>query len=524
MLKRVEALQKFLKAVSRLAKNGDITIDEVYEFAKKEFGEVSDLMKLQINKIFKQSNAPSIKKPEPKGDVVPFKTSRDQDDFLQRVGKQVEQDRKDLGPIDTKEEGITFSVPEKGIFNQKTSIDEVTDMLTKNPFRRGGGLDLTTGMTRTAARVVLDRYGIKVPDKGDAIDVFEENFGGDALMDLKDVADELIEKEQMGRITESMGEFLESRGMFDLKVDKTARKGMSDKELLDKMEETEQEDVLKKFDPEDREPNAMGGLNRIGYKVGTALKLIPLLKSRGTTFAKAIKNAIDNFIQPSGDRKLDADVILDDMLEELNIDRDMVDQKDILDAYDKIYTTISKPSASELRVRNEMKEKYGFTDERLDEIKNTPIDEEMADKLIRETDLPENVDPRDTILPSTEFDVQEGLDDLDNLNLGSKKGDVVSKQLKIMRLAEDIQPGLFEKLTDKQLDIIVKYGDRIDQELLKNIVLDPDPSNQAAAVATLDEVQTMMDKGMSTDEIMNALQSTPRRKQAEGGLSYLMGM
>ena len=59
----------------------------------------------------------------------------------------------------------------------------------------------------------------------------------------------------------------------------------------------------------------------------------------------------------------------------------------------------------------------------------------------------EGVDPRDTILPSKEFDLEEGLDDLDNLNLGSKKGDVVSKQLKIMRLAEDIQPGLFEKLT-----------------------------------------------------------------------------
>ena len=93
-----------------------------------------------------------------------------------------------------------------------------------------------------------------------------------------------------------------------------------------------------------------------------------------------------------------------------------------------------------------------------------------------------------------------------------------------MRLAEDIEPGLFEKLTDQQLDIIVKYGDRIDQDLLKNIVLDPDPSNQAAAVATLDEVETMMGKGMSTDEIMSVLQSTPRRKQAEGGLSYLMGM
>ena len=444
------AIGRFLKAVARLAKNGDITIDEVYDFAKREFGEVSDLLKLQINKIFKQSDAPSIKKPKPEGKVIEasFKPGRD------KTGKVVEESE-----------------------SQRLGLAGL-----KNPRRPGGGLDLTTGMTRTAARVVLDRYGIKVPDKGDAIDVFEENFGGDALMDLKDVADELIEKEQMGRITESMGEFLESRGMFDLKVDKTARKAMSNKELLDLMEETEQEDILKKFDPEDREPNAMGGLNRIGYKVGTALKLIPLLKSKGTTFAKEIKKAIDNFIQPSGDKKYDADVILDDMLEELNIDRDMIDQKDILDAYDEIYTTISKPGSSK------------------------------------------GIDPRETILPSKEFSVEEGLDDLDNLNLGSKKGDVVSKQLKIMRLAEDIQPGLFEKLNDTQLDIIVKYGDRIDQDLLKNIILDPDPSNQAAALATLDEVETMMSKGMSQDEIMNALQSTPRRKQAEGGLSYLMGM
>jgi len=501
-------LYKFLKSLRTLANNGDLTIDDAYRFAQQEFGEITDLLKLQINKIFKEAGAPSIKKPEPKGDVVPFKTSRDQDDFLQRVGKQVEQDRKDLGPIDTKEEGITFSVPEKGIFNQKTSIDEVTDMLTKNPFRRGGGLDLTTGMTRTAARVILDRNGIKVPDRADAIDVFEENFGGDALMDLKDVAEELVEKEQTGRITESMGEFLEKRGMFDLKVDKDAPKAMSDEELAKKLTD----------DDPDRNNNAMGGINRIGYRdAGRVIRLASLLKQKGTTVAKAIKDAIDNFIQPSGDRKIDADVILDDMLEELDIDRDTLDQKEVLSVYDKIYTTISKPRSFK---GTEIK------DPKFDE--NMPFDndaEKLAEiKMSNERFDLEGVDPRETILPSTEFDLQEGLDDLDNLKLGSKKGDVVSKQLKIMRLAEDIQPGLFEKLTDTQLDIIVKYGDRIDQDLLKNIVLDPDPSNQAAAVATLDEVQTMMDKGMSTDEIMNALQSTPRRKQAEGGLSYLMGM
>ena len=32
----------------------------------------------------------------------------------------------------------------------------------------------------------------------------------------------------------------------------------------------------------------------------------------------------------SGDNKLDADVIFDDMLDDLGIDRDTVDQKDIL--------------------------------------------------------------------------------------------------------------------------------------------------------------------------------------------------
>ena len=103
-----------------------------------------------------------------------------------------------------------------------------------------------------------------------------------------------------------------------------------------------------------------------------------------------------------------------------------------------------------------------------------------------------------------------------------KTGNLVSKQLKIMRLAEDIQPGLFENLTDEQINIINKYGDRIDSDLLRTIVLDPDPNNQAAAVATLDEVQTMIDKGMSTEEIMNVLQATPRRKQAEGGLAGIL--
>ncbi len=81
------AIGRFLKAVSRLAKNGDISIDEAYRFAKQEFGEVSDLLKLQINKIFKQSDAPSIRKPKPEGKIIEasFKPGRD------KTGKVVEE-------------------------------------------------------------------------------------------------------------------------------------------------------------------------------------------------------------------------------------------------------------------------------------------------------------------------------------------------------------------------------------------------------------------------------------------------
>ena len=455
-------IRTFLKAVERLARNGDIDIDDAYRFAKQQFGEVSDLMKLQINKLFKQKQAPGIKK-QKEGEVieVSFKPGRD------KKGNIVEESPSQKA---RKEEGITFSVPEKGIFNQKTSIDEVTEMLTKNPFRPGGGLDAVEGMTRTAARVVLNRRGIKIPDRADPIDVFEENFGGDALMDLKNVGEELLEKETTGNITESMGKFLDDQGMFDLKIDKDAPKAMSDEELIKKLTD----------DDPDRNKNAMGGINRTNFATG-GIKLVGFLARKGKDLKEEIKNAINRFMQPSGDNKLDADVILDDMFEELNVDRDMFDQKDVMDAYGEIYDSLTAKTATTEFLRPSKK-----------------------------IDLPEGVDRKDTILPSKEFDVEEG--------------DVVSKQLKIMRLAEDIEPGLFEKLTDQQLDIIVKYGDRIDQDLLKNIVLDPDPSNQAAAVATLDEVETMMGKGMSTDEIMSVLQSTPRRKQAEGGLSYLMGM
>jgi hypothetical protein len=58
------SLLKFLNAARSLAKQG-FKQEDIIKFAKQEFGEVTDLVKLQINKIFKTKNQPTIGKKDP---------------------------------------------------------------------------------------------------------------------------------------------------------------------------------------------------------------------------------------------------------------------------------------------------------------------------------------------------------------------------------------------------------------------------------------------------------------------------
>ena len=53
------SLLKFLNAARSLAKQG-FKQEDIIKFAKQEFGEVTDLVRLQINKIFKTKNQPSV--------------------------------------------------------------------------------------------------------------------------------------------------------------------------------------------------------------------------------------------------------------------------------------------------------------------------------------------------------------------------------------------------------------------------------------------------------------------------------
>ena len=68
-------IAKFLKAAISLARQG-VKQDDILRAAQQQFGEVSDLLKLQINKIFKTKNQPVVGKKDPIFDntveTIPF--------------------------------------------------------------------------------------------------------------------------------------------------------------------------------------------------------------------------------------------------------------------------------------------------------------------------------------------------------------------------------------------------------------------------------------------------------------------
>ena len=456
-------LFKFLKSLRTLANNKNITIDEAYKFAKQEFGEVSDLLKLQINKIFKDVEAPSIKLPKkPEGKVIEasFKPGVD------KRGKRVEESP-------SQAEG-TIMDRLSGAANRLEELMKEREAM----YKPKQGLQLSEGLTRTLARKILDRKKIQVPKGQDPIDVFTDIFG-ESIGDVKNLADEMVEIDQAGGGMKNMDEMLEAEGLYDIEIPESPQRGLTKEEIKEK--DPNLYDLLYGEEPEDfatggRVGYGKGGAvkkgikalvdeinkkfgkgtvklgkdvkrpesaemreaflefkKRQGFAYGSGKKLVQVLKTLGTDLKKEIKKAVDDLI-PSGDPKLDADMAVDNMLEDLNIDRDAIDQYDILDAYGLAYDELKQPLL----------------------------------KQIQET--------------------------------------------------KSLAPKMTERFELKQ-----KYPG-IDDKLLTQIIDDPDPQRKAEVLATIDQAFELMKQGKSPDEVLDIMkQMTDRTKQAGGGLSYLSG-
>ena len=131
----------------------------------------------------------------------------------------------------------------------------------KNPRRPGGPLDPVQGVTRTITRRILDRKGIKINKGEDPIDVFINNFGIEVGTDVQKLADDIVEAEQMGRNLKPLDDLIEIAGLFDVKINPDANPGITNQELIERLEkDLKEKEILEDFDPTDRTENAKGGL------------------------------------------------------------------------------------------------------------------------------------------------------------------------------------------------------------------------------------------------------------------------
>ena len=558
-------IPKFLMSAFNMVKRGDIkSLDDLFKFAKQEFGEITSSLRNQIEDVFTKGKAAAVTETRTK-DIMRGDPTGEKKEGLVSLTNELKQNLKDLKDLDLEESSLNDQLMDlmegfkEDRFGRKI-VDKKIDKskpfrtpgmpyqkLREAKYRLPGGSSYAEGNLRTAMRMFLQtevkegRLKLNETDLfriteysprsiDDPIDVFRRYYGEDAL----EAADAMASKLEKGTSFKNYEEIFRAN-MPELKI-KTEGAGQYDQSIIDAeaamkqaVEDEKNLQKLEEFDVEGRTKNSKGGINRVGFARGI-IKLGQFLAGRGTDLVTEIRKAVNNIME-SGDKKVDADVAVDDMLDEFGIDRDVVDQKDILEAYDEAYKTLSIPPGS----------------------RGGP-DDIAAPFSSEKVDLPEGVDPRDTILPTgnikrtfkgveikdptfddtmpydsdaeklAEIKMSNEAYDMEKARGTEPKGDLVSRQIKIMNAADRIKPGLFENITEEQIDILVKYADRIDDDLLRNIILDPDPNNRAAAVATLEQADALMSEGKSIDEVMSILQSTPRRKQAEGGLSYLMGM
>jgi hypothetical protein len=462
---------RFLQSLRSLQKSGVIkSVDEAYDFAKREFGEINDLLKRQIEQVFKTG------KPAPKpgeGGITSIKNAPKKQesgivDQIEASGKRLEGAANRMSEIQKEIDAMYKPKPDTSPLMGRLEEGIETLKQMKQP-----GMDLTTGLTRTAARKILDRAGIQVPDKVDAIEVFVKEFGGESLIDVKNVAEEMIELERMGKSTKSMDEILEQSGLFDITKNPNARKGMSDEQLEQIKKEVDQDKMIKDFDPTDREPNSMGGINRTNFAIG------------GMKVILAIINAIKK-LKP-------------------------------MDAMKEMNEVVAKRGKYKNLDDDEVKQIFDETNDHIFE-RDVPADEFAV-----------NFDD--------DIDISQGMIDLDEMNFtknaqAAKKAiDNASintdlLKAKLMESGSDLEKA--KKLAPKMVErfeLKMKYPG-IDEDFLTKIIDDPDPQRKAEVLAVLDQSMLLVREGKSGDEVVDILkkETKGRKPNARGGLNYLMGM
>ena len=217
------ALAKFLLVLGNLVRNGTIKkIPDAIKFAKQEFGEVTPLIKKQIEKVFESAKKPLVGKPGTKeGTVLPL---------VKKIAEK-------------KNEGIASLEDSSPLMDKINKRVEDVKQDFVNPKRPGGSLDPATGITRALVRKILERKGIEIGKK-DPINVFTDTFG-ESISDVNNLAEEMLEIDRRGGGMKDMDQMLEADGLFDIEIPTNPQKGSTDDELLELIKKTDEEKNLR---------------------------------------------------------------------------------------------------------------------------------------------------------------------------------------------------------------------------------------------------------------------------------------
>ena len=242
---------------------------------------------------------------------------------------------------------------------------------------------------------------------------------------------------------------------------------------------------------------------RTSYAYGSGLKLAILLAKKGKTLKEEIRKMIDNVFL-SGDSKYDADVVLDNVLEDLNIDRDAVDGFDISKAYGEAYDML--------------RAKIGLASKKVPGSK-TP---ESSTQVFKDS---EGGIKGITMGGDKDFQkamseaMEEGMRESENMKrLGLDPTNIEDA----FKYDEMKKAGQLEKNVTGSADLspaeeLRKEFPGITDEMIESILTDNNPQRIAEVKQTMREALTMLDKGMGMDEIMEIFTKAKRTKQATGG-------
>jgi len=515
-------LTLLLRAITNLTRLGTIkSVQQAYQLAKRELGDKFNAAKKQIDDAFNQGKkeqtldkrTKDIKKTEESG-IKSLETGEDiaglaksktkiekESEKLKKIAEENKADPDEMFAL--KSDPVKTDTPltqklSKAVEEAKQQMKEIgslsdaamqkeqirnalKSLRDKRMYEMGSGLE---GDVRTALRQFVKKEvkegRLDIPDayekkmiledrQGgvDPIDVFRKAYGEDALIAVDDIFEQYgnsLRGPTFKDIEENFRKlFKMNRGFYDMADLPVPKKEYGFEPGLRSVDTVEQDlinqykqlDELDKFEPPvDRKANAEGGIMRASYKIGSGVKLAAFLASKGTDLVTEIKKAVDN-IFASGDSKYDADVAVDSALEEFGVDREMFDQKDIMDAYGEAYSMITKQrglggKTPESKILNDVDEAYGVTP-----------------------------------------DMKKELDAM--------------KKIGAPKLAERFE------LKDR--------FPGINDELITNIIEDPDPQHKAEVIASLEEAFSMLKKGKGTDEVIDILEQAKktRKDNATGG-------